>query len=101
MLQLITEMGYYQWDEDVTTIWEAYVQDGLQGRYAPNLADEEMLDLIFENRVYDLGLIWDFGAITDKLLQNKSTDVVAMLASVENKVQDGIDDLMEAIGKYE
>ncbi len=61
----------------------------------------EMLDLIFENRVYDLGLIWDFGAITDKLLQNKSTDVVSMLASVENKVQDSIDDLMEAIGKYE
>ncbi|MBQ8642548.1 MAG: extracellular solute-binding protein [Clostridia bacterium] len=60
----------------------------------------EMLDLIFDNRVYDLGLIWDFGGITQKLLENKSTDVVSMLASVESKVQDAIDALMEAIESY-
>ena len=60
----------------------------------------EMLDLIFNNRVYDLGLIWDFGGITNTLLTNQSTDVASLLASVKNPMQDGIDDLMEAVGKY-
>ncbi|MBR5446609.1 MAG: extracellular solute-binding protein [Clostridia bacterium] len=60
----------------------------------------EMLDLIFNNRVYDLGLIWDFGGITATLLSNKSTDVVSMLAAEENKMQRAIDDVMEAIEKY-
>ena len=60
----------------------------------------EMLDLIFDNRVYDIGLIWDFGGITQKLLENKSTDVVSMLSSVENKTNKAINELMEAIAKY-
>jgi hypothetical protein len=55
VLDLITEMGYYAWDEGVVTIWEAYVKDGLQGRYAPDIRDEEMLEIIMQSAAADLG----------------------------------------------
>jgi hypothetical protein len=54
-LELITEMGYYAWDEDVQTIWDAYVTDGLEGRYAPNTDDEEMLNIILRSVTADMG----------------------------------------------
>jgi hypothetical protein len=63
VLQLITEMGYYAWEEDVTTIWDAYIIDGMYGRYAPDVQDEEMLDIILDSMTADLGEVNMFGGI--------------------------------------
>ncbi len=57
VLETFTEMGYTKWNDDPTlsTIWEAYVEDGLEGRYAPEPQDEEMLDLVLASATSDFG----------------------------------------------
>lgn len=63
----------------------------------------EMLDLIFRNRTYDLGTIFNFNGGNDDgtlyfytgLLGKKSTDIASHLESKQNSYQSGIDDLIE------
>lgn len=58
-------------------------------------ASSEMLDIVFDSRVYDPGLIWNFGDITTTLILYESTDVSSMLESVKSVVNDAIGKLNE------
>ncbi len=57
----------------------------------------EMLDVAFENRVYDIGLIFDFGGLSDKILYNKSTEIASQFEAWEKSVNKKIDALNEQI----
>lgn len=57
----------------------------------------KMLDASFDSRVYDIGLIWNFGKIVDKMLKYRSTDVSSMIASAESSVQSSIDSFNELL----
>ncbi|MBP5156174.1 MAG: hypothetical protein J6252_06310, partial [Clostridia bacterium] len=51
---------------------------------------EEMLDIIFDNIVYDIGECYNFGGIGDiltKLARNRSTDIVSELQAVSSKAE--------------
>jgi len=61
-LQLLCEMGKTNWDPsnpNVTTVWDAYVLDGLQDKYAPSDEDIEMVSLVMESLSVDMaGFSW-------------------------------------------
>src|SRR5699024_7675714 len=69
------------------------------------LSDEDksvdMLDLIFDNIVYDVGYFYDFASlrlIHQTLMENNSSDIVSLLESIRGQAQQKIDEVIE---KYE
>ncbi len=57
----------------------------------------KMLDLAFSHRVYDIGLVFDFNGIADKLMTNKEGDVVSKVTSWKRAVDKKIEALIVQI----
>lgn len=82
------------------TITPAYYDSTLKGRDAKDPESEEMLDrYIFNNVVYDLGIIYDFGNVASMfgtLMEQNSTAIVSTLdanrSAIETAIKDCIDD---------
>ena len=63
--------------------------------------DVEILDLIFENVVYDVGMIYGFeglSSIFSTLTANHSTDIVSQLDSIREQVNAKIEEIVELYG---
>ncbi len=56
-----------------------------------------MLDQAFANRIYDVGLIWNFGGISEKLMTTRTTDIVSKITSWEKSVNKAIEELNNMI----
>ena len=59
----------------------------------------EMLDIIFDNIVYDMGECYDIGGIKGQfssLVANRSTDIVSALAAIESTAESKIEQIIEA-----
>ena len=56
-----------------------------------------MLDIVFDNIVYDIGLIWNFNDMSTKLLTNKDTNVASLLAGMSGAIESGIAKLQETV----
>ncbi len=76
----------------------AYYDVALKTRGAKDDDSEAMLDIIFNNVVYDLGILYDFGQINlfTRLMQAGSDAVASELQSIEPAVQAAIDKYVEA-----
>ena len=61
----------------------------------------QMLDIVFDTVVYDIGMIWNFGDISTKLLTNTSTDIASLLASVQKPVDAGIKTFEKVLSKID
>ncbi|MBE6578717.1 MAG: hypothetical protein E7651_02790 [Ruminococcaceae bacterium] len=81
-------------------ITPAYYEVTLKGRDAKDFDSENMLDnYIFNNVVYDLGVLYDFGGINSmfaSLMSSDDTNVASHLEGIEGKIQDKIDEYVEA-----
>lgn len=58
----------------------------------------EMLDRIFSARVYDIGCIWNFGDFLTGIITKFDQPVASNIASMQNAVGKGIDELRAVIG---
>ena len=76
----------------------AYYEVALKSRAAKDDDSAAMLDIIFGNVVYDLGILYNFGGIDmfGQLMVNNSTAVTSHLQSIEPAVQAAIDAYVEA-----
>lgn len=94
---LLQALGFYS--EDVT---EAYYQQTLQLQALTANDDAEMLDLIYENRFYDLGAMFNWGnsALINfygVLIANDSTNMIASYwDSISAKVTAGMEETIQA-----
>ena len=64
--------------------------------------DVEVLDMIFENIVYDVGIVYGFeglGNIHTTLMTNKSTDIVSQLDTIRDAVNAKIEEVIEKYSK--
>lgn len=57
----------------------------------------KMLDITFDNRNFDIGLIWNFAGIADTLISNTDTDVASMIAAQTEKVNSDIKKLEDSL----
>lgn len=72
----------------------AYYNTALQQKYARDNESSEMLDLLLQNRVYDLAMIYGWGNITQgyaDLVQKNNSDLASMTAKREKQVVKAID----------
>ncbi len=66
-------------------------------RYLSDADSVEMLDIIFENIVYDLGVLYDFGGIHsmfEQMMESDAQNVVSYLDSIEGEVEKAISELV-------
>lgn len=84
------------------TVTPAYYEVTLKYRDTNDADSMEMLDqYIFNNVVYDLGVIYNFGSVSSMfqtLMQERSTAVSSKLDSIRDSVQMAIDDCIDAYG---
>ncbi|MCL2158654.1 MAG: extracellular solute-binding protein [Oscillospiraceae bacterium] len=95
ILEALTAESYY-------TLRPAYYETSLKTKLMRDDESGEMLDLIFANRCYDLGHVYNWGGIFDMfadLTEKKSTDFVSayekILPKVEQDIAKAIDDFNE------
>ncbi len=72
----------------------AYYDAALTGKYLRDEESVEMLDIIIAERVYDLGLAFNWGSIYRipiDLLKTNSADIASAMASNSSKIQAEID----------
>lgn len=73
----------------------------LKNKRFEDTESEEMLDLIFRNRTFDMGAVFNFGSMlsfyTDILLGGNANNHVSKLSANEGTYQNAIDLLMERI----
>ncbi|MDD4125348.1 MAG: extracellular solute-binding protein [Eubacteriales bacterium] len=91
---IVEAMAYYS----VDTLTKAYYVKTLKGRDLVDEASEEMLDIIFASRVYDLGFIYNFGGVGSLIEQmnnasssNFASYYEAIQGMVESKLQETLD----------
>ena len=84
--------------ESVSTVSVAFYDRCLDGKIMRDEESAAMLDIIFENKIFDLGLTFSIGSFKDKIValeQKGSTDVASMFASIEKTAQKNLDKLLE------
>ena len=60
--------------------------------------DVETLDLIFDNVIYDVSIVYGFeglGTLHSTLMAEKSTDIISKLDSIRDQVNAKIDEIVE------
>jgi hypothetical protein len=86
------------------TVMPAYYDLALKGKYLRDDESEDMLDILFNGRIYDIGGLYHFGGFPDKWLRiyaTKSRDLVSMYEKSENTIQKDIDKLIDNIQKLD
>lgn len=75
-------MAYYS----TTTLTPAYYDNALKTRYVRDEESQDMLDIIFATRVYDLGFIFDWagsGSMITNMFGNKQTEFASSWKKLE------------------
>ncbi len=84
--------------EAKNTLTPAYYETTLKYRDMRDDESAEMLDLIFDNKKYDIGVIYNFGGIADmmyKLSSTGSSEVASHFESISGEVEKEINDTVE------
>lgn len=80
----------------------AYYERTLTGRDARDNESEEMLDIIFENLVYDLGTVYSLGGLSNvfyELSSQKSTAYVSKIDGIYDSANKALQDAIELYTK--
>ena len=82
------------------TVMPAYYDLALVGRFLRDDESEEMLDIIFDTRVYDLGDLFGFGGFPYQILRiyrTRGRDIASMYERAQNVIQRDIERLVDRI----
>lgn len=85
-----------------TTLTPAYYDISLKSKFARDNDSGEMLDLIFENRVYDLTQIYGWGSITsgyNDLALKGSSDLASLIAQKQSAIDTSIEKFIKAFSE--
>ena len=89
--------AYSAWAKN--TITKAYYEVNLKTRDARDDESEAMLDIIFDNIVYDIGECYNFGDMRGMfydLMKAKSADIVSAFETRKGQVEEAIETIKEA-----
>ena len=93
---LLEEMSYRGYTELLPALYDTV----LTGKCARDDDSVEMLDIIFNNKFYDIGMIFDFGGVRTELrshFDKLDDNLVSGFESIRPKVEANIQSLLEAV----
>ncbi len=88
------------WESHYSVIDPLY-ENILGSKLIRDAGASQMLDIVFDSVIYDVGLIWNFGDVSTKLLTNTSTDIASLLATISKPVDAGIKKLNKALSQLD
>lgn len=68
-------------------------------RFAGDPQSAKMLDLIFRNRVYDIGMIWNFGKVRDILVKS-GDDIKTAAGTVSSDIKSAYETILDDIDAF-
>ena len=77
----------------------AYYDTALKGKYARDDESAQMLDLLLQNRVYDLAMVYGWGSINSgylSLADKNSTDLSSLVAKKKSSIETAIGKFIDA-----
>ncbi|MHC1694919.1 MAG: extracellular solute-binding protein [Eubacteriales bacterium] len=87
--------------ESMYTLEPAYYDIMLVSKYSRDEESKEMLDIIFDNIIVDIGIFYDFGGFASTFMQlsiKDNRDVVSVFEKNQPKIQTSIDKFIEGFG---
>lgn len=83
--------------ESVDTVTQAYYETLLKKRTLQDNDSQEMLDIIFKSRAYDIGYVFNWGGIGDLIytLYGTNKEFVSSYDAIEDKVKLAMDETLE------
>ncbi|MDD4773670.1 MAG: hypothetical protein PHZ09_08705 [Eubacteriales bacterium] len=91
--EVIQYMSY----ESYNTVNEPLYEHVLGAKLIRDEISPKMLDIAFDNRKYDIGLIWNFAGISETLITKRDADVSSMVAAQTEKVNSAIQKLADSL----
>ncbi len=86
--------------ESKNVLIPAYYEDSLKSKYSRDVQSEKMLDLIFENRVYDLGDTYWTKLLRDGVFRlmytNNDRDFTSNMAEIEGQINATISEMLKS-----
>ena len=95
---ILEEMSYRGYTELLPALYDTV----LSGKCARDDDSVEMLDIIFSNTSYDIGMIFDFGGVRTEIrniFQTLNGNLSSTFASIDSKVDANIDELIKAVNE--
>ena len=86
------------------TVQPAYYDISLKGKFVRDEESADMLDILFDTRIYDLGSVGHFGQFETewlRIVSNNNRDIVSLYEKSEKRIQSDIDKLIKAIDKLD
>ncbi len=86
-------------EESYTTVTPEYYEVTLKNKYQRDESSAEMLDIVFRNRIWDLGYIVNFASLSDQMTSAiaKGTETfTSIYEKYENRTQKAIDSYIDA-----
>ncbi|NLZ36719.1 MAG: hypothetical protein GX897_04490 [Clostridiales bacterium] len=80
------------------TVRPAYYEATIAGKFSRDTESVEMIDIILANRIYDLGMIYDWGGVgtlINDLTSSKKSDFASRYAKIEEKAQKALEETIE------
>ncbi|HHX54452.1 MAG TPA: extracellular solute-binding protein [Clostridiales bacterium] len=88
----------------MSTVRPAYYEANIEGKFARDTESEEMLDVILANRVYDLGMLYNWGGVgylINDMTKDQKTDFVSRWEKISTKAQGELEKTIEAFKDME
>ncbi len=82
----------------------AYIETAIKSRYAQDENTTKVMDIIFDNTFYNLGLFFNLGdmhSLLIKIVENGENNIASSYKSIESAAQKDLDDLIEFFNKAE
>ena len=76
--------------EGYNSVTPAYFESALKGKYARDNESAEMLELVLDNKTYDIAQVYNWGTINSSFFNlgaKNNTNFASMWASIESKVE--------------
>lgn len=86
--------------ESYYTLRPAYYEIAVKDKYIRDEPSVKMLDMIFANRVYDIGILYEIGGLVNTLcgqFTERNTSVESTYTSLEKGIDHSIEKFLEAI----
>lgn len=92
---ILEAMAFYS----SSTVQPAYYETALKGKYIRDEESSAMLDIIIGNRVFDIGIFFQFGgfATTYETIDSYTSGAASLYASKEAKIQTDIEKIVEQV----
>ena len=93
ILEALTADSYY-------SLIPSYYEVAIKGKGLRDVESLEMFDIIFGNRIYDIGWAFGFGGIPDMITAmggSGKTDIASQYAKREEKAQKDLDKFIETV----